>query len=56
MITINVDLQWSTDTYSRRIEPRLSRFADEGQAMGHCVYSYVRWIEDGQCSIWTATA
>ena len=21
----------------------------------HCVYSYARWIENGQCSIWTAT-
>ena len=29
--------------------------ADEGRAMGHCVYSYARSIENGQCSIWTAT-
>jgi hypothetical protein len=29
--------------------------ADEGRVMGHCVYSYARWIENGQCSIWTAT-
>ena len=23
--------------------------------MGHCAYSYARWIESGQCSIWTLT-
>jgi hypothetical protein len=29
--------------------------ADEGRAMGHCVYSYVRMIEAGLCAIWTLT-
>jgi hypothetical protein len=29
--------------------------ADEGRAMGHCVYSYARSIESGECSIWTLT-
>jgi hypothetical protein len=29
--------------------------ADEGRAMGHCVYSYARMIEAGQCAIWTLT-
>jgi hypothetical protein len=29
--------------------------ADEGRAMGHCVYSYARAIEAGQCAIWTLT-
>jgi hypothetical protein len=29
--------------------------ADEGRAMGHCVYSYGRAIESGQCAIWTLT-
>jgi hypothetical protein len=29
--------------------------ADEGRAMGHCVYSYARLIEAGQCAIWTLT-
>jgi hypothetical protein len=29
--------------------------ADEGKAMGHCVYSYARAIEAGQCAIWTLT-
>lgn len=27
--------------------------ADEGRAMGHCVYSYASSIEKGECSIWT---
>jgi hypothetical protein len=27
--------------------------ADEGRAMGHCVYSYADSIERGECSIWT---
>ena len=29
--------------------------ADEGRAMGHCVYSYGRAIDEGQCAIWTLT-
>jgi hypothetical protein len=29
--------------------------ADEGRAMSHCVYSYARRIESGECSIWTLT-
>ncbi len=29
--------------------------ADEGRAMNHCVYSYARRIESGECSIWTLT-
>jgi hypothetical protein len=29
--------------------------ADEGRVMRHCVYSYVRRIESGECSIWTLT-
>jgi hypothetical protein len=29
--------------------------ADEGRAMGHCVYSYARLIAAGQCAIWTLT-
>jgi hypothetical protein len=29
--------------------------ADEGRVMGHCVYSYARRIETGECSIWTLT-
>jgi hypothetical protein len=29
--------------------------ADEGRAMGHCVYSYANSIERGECSIWTLT-
>jgi hypothetical protein len=29
--------------------------ADEGRAMGHCVYSYARAIVAGQCAIWTLT-
>lgn len=29
--------------------------ADEGRAMGHCVFSYGRAIEAGLCAIWTAT-
>ena len=29
--------------------------ADEGRVMGHCVYSYARLIESGECSIWTLT-
>jgi hypothetical protein len=29
--------------------------ADEGRAMGHCVYSYASSIERGECSIWTLT-
>jgi hypothetical protein len=29
--------------------------ADEGRAMGHCVYSYAREIEAGQSAIWTLT-
>jgi len=29
--------------------------ADEGRAMSHCVFSYVRPIESGECSIWTLT-
>ena len=29
--------------------------ADEGSAMGHCVYSYARQIQSGLCSIWTLT-
>jgi hypothetical protein len=29
--------------------------ADEGRAMGHCVYSYARLIESGHCAIWTLT-
>jgi hypothetical protein len=29
--------------------------ADEGRAMGHCVYSYARAIETGLCAIWTLT-
>jgi hypothetical protein len=28
---------------------------DEGRAMSHCVYSYARRIESGECSIWTST-
>ena len=29
--------------------------ADEGRAMSHCVLSYARRIESGECSIWTLT-
>jgi hypothetical protein len=29
--------------------------ADEGRAMGHCVFSYADSIQRGECSIWTAT-
>ncbi len=29
--------------------------ADEGRAMGHCVYSYARSIDRGECAIWTLT-
>jgi hypothetical protein len=29
--------------------------ADEGRAMSHCVLSYARWIQSGECSIWTLT-
>jgi hypothetical protein len=29
--------------------------ADEGRAMNHCVFSYARRIETGECSIWTLT-
>jgi hypothetical protein len=29
--------------------------ADEGRAMSHCVFSYARRIESGECSIWTLT-
>jgi hypothetical protein len=29
--------------------------ADEGRAMGHCVYSYAPRIACGECSIWTLT-
>jgi hypothetical protein len=29
--------------------------ADEGRTMSHCVYSYARRIESGECSIWTLT-
>ncbi len=29
--------------------------ADEGRAMGHCVYSYARSIERRECAIWTLT-
>jgi hypothetical protein len=29
--------------------------ADEGRAMGHCVFSYARSIESGECAIWTQT-
>ena len=29
--------------------------ADEGRAMSHCVFSYARRIECGECSIWTLT-
>jgi len=29
--------------------------ADEGRAMGHCVYSYANSIERGECSIWMLT-
>jgi hypothetical protein len=29
--------------------------ADEGRAMGHCVFSYARSIERRECSIWTLT-
>jgi hypothetical protein len=29
--------------------------ADEGHAMSHCVFWYVRPIEIGECSIWTLT-
>ena len=29
--------------------------ADEGRVMGHCVYSYARRIQAGECSIWTLT-
>ena len=29
--------------------------ADEGRAMSHCVFSYARRIESGECSIWALT-
>jgi hypothetical protein len=29
--------------------------ADEGRAMKHCVFSYARRIESGECAIWTLT-
>jgi hypothetical protein len=29
--------------------------ADEGRAMGHCVYAYAAAIDAGQCAIWTLT-
>jgi len=29
--------------------------ADEGRAMGHCVYSCARSIERRECAIWTLT-
>jgi hypothetical protein len=29
--------------------------ADEGRAMGHCVYSYAGQIHNGGCAIWTLT-
>jgi hypothetical protein len=29
--------------------------ADEGRAMEHCVFSYARSIESGECAIWTQT-
>lgn len=29
--------------------------ADEGRAMGHCVFSYARSIERRECAIWTLT-
>ncbi len=29
--------------------------AEEGRAMRHCVYSYARHIETGECAIWTLT-
>jgi len=59
-----MDIDWSRDHRSgkRAVEIWHLReildartLADEGRAMGHCVYSYARWIESGQCSIWTLT-
>jgi hypothetical protein len=59
-----MDIDWSRDHHSGKrvveiwhfreiLDPRT--LADEGRAMGHCVYSYARWIETGECAIWTLT-
>jgi hypothetical protein len=61
---VPMDIDWSrraptgkrvTEIWHVREILDAKTLADEGRAMGHCVYSYARSIESGECSIWTLT-